>query len=51
MSAEELYRELGLEGYRVEKTWRGEDGALRVDLGASGAIVLPELWLFWGASA
>ena len=30
MSAEALYREMGLEGYRVEDTWKGKDDALYV---------------------
>lgn len=30
MSACALYREMGLEGYRVEDTWQGKDDALYV---------------------
>jgi transposase len=30
MSVEALYREMGLEGYRVEDSWQGGDGALYV---------------------
>lgn len=33
MSAGALYREMGLEGYRVEDTWQGKDGALYVLIG------------------
>lgn len=32
MSAEVLHREMGLEGYRVEDTWQGKDGAVYVSL-------------------
>src|SRR5262245_40634722 len=32
MSAGALYREMGLEGYRVEETWQGSDGALYVSI-------------------
>ena len=27
MSADALYRQMGLEGYQVEDTWEGKDGA------------------------
>lgn len=32
MSAAGLYREMGLEGYRVEDTWQGKDGAVYVSI-------------------
>ena len=32
MSADALYREMGLEGYRVEDTRRGNDGAVYVSI-------------------
>lgn len=32
MSAEVLYRQMGLEGYRVEDAWEGKDGAVYVSI-------------------